>query len=189
MDALAIRRWCFRPAASSPRTTGRSSASLRAVKAIIMHGGSARFASIWKVCGNTEKVCLSWQICATRSVQFNSNRAMVRPWHIAPDKCAFEPRSQRGRDKDIINSPANVPFPCSQHGAPPGIVAATFLEFAEGINESSLGEGAKSRAFLRGEPVSPDVLFWVREVQFHVRNIEIATKNHWLPALQPNDVI
>src|SRR5688572_14336148 len=90
-------------------------------------------------------------------LNFNPDRAMVRPQDIRPDERPVEPGTQRSAQKEVINAPADVPRSGASHRAPPGVMTAGLLELAERVHEARLHKGAEAGALLRSKTVVPDV--------------------------------
>src|SRR6266478_7206767 len=107
---------------------------------------------------------------------------------MGANESAFEPRAERGGDLEVINPPTNVPLAHTPQGTPPGVMAAAFLKFAEGVQKARFDEGAETRPLLGREPMVAQVGFGMGKVQFGVGDIEIAAKDRRLPPRQLLDV-
>src|SRR5919108_4758412 len=112
------------------------------------------------------------------SIDFYAHRAMVGALHLGADEGALEAGTQRLRDQEKVDAPADVPVAGPGHGAPPRVMAAAFLELAEGVEETRLHKRVEAGAFFGREPVVPDIGLGVGEVKFSVRHVQVAAKNH-----------
>src|ERR1043166_329108 len=109
---------------------------------------------------------------------------MVRAEHVSADERAFEPRAQGSGNEEVINAPTNVPLPHARHRAPPGVMTAARLEFAKGVKEAGLNEGAETGPLFGREPMVADVGFGIGEVELRMSDIQVAAENDRLGSLQ-----
>jgi hypothetical protein len=80
----------------------------------------------------------------------------------------------------IINPPANVSLARFSIVTPPSVKFASFgVLRAENIDESSPHEIRKSSSFFICKTVLATILFWSREVDFFVRDVQISAKENW----------
>src|SRR6266436_5112240 len=113
---------------------------------------------------------------------------MVGAKNLWANEGVLEARTQQAGDQEIINAPADVPVAHTAHGAPPCVMAAARLKFAEGVNEAGFDKGAEASSFLGRESVIAFVRLGVGEVQLGVRDVEIAAEDDGLFALQHLEV-
>src|SRR5579883_2584452 len=109
---------------------------------------------------------------------------MIRTGNFAMDERALELGTQCRGNQKVINAPANVALARAAHRAPPGVMPAAALEFAERVNEASLHKGIEPGAFLDGETVVTDIRLGVREIYLGMRDLEVAAKDDRFPALE-----
>src|SRR2546421_4547402 len=103
---------------------------------------------------------------------------MVGAEHVAANKSALETRAQGGRDEEVINTPADIALANAGHRAPPGIVSAAFLEFAEGIEKTRFDERAESSAFFECEAMAASIGSWIGQIELSVCHVKIAAEDH-----------
>src|SRR5258706_6113498 len=75
------------------------------------------------------------------SMNLDPYRAMVGTGNIRANERASEARTQRFAQEKVIEPPANVPRTRACHRTPPGVMTATLLELAEGIQEAGVYQG------------------------------------------------
>src|SRR5439155_1657774 len=113
-------------------------------------------------------------------VDFNSDGAMVRAWHVVADEGAFEARAQGGADEEVVDAPTHVSASDTGHRTPPGIMPAIRLEHAESVEKTGLHKRGETGSFLGRETVIVHVVLWIGEVDFGVRHVEVAAEDDGL---------
>ena len=88
------------------------------------------------------------------------------------------------RNQKIVESPADVPGAGRAHGTPPRVMLRTLLEFTKGVEKPSSDKGIEPGAFLGRETVVLHVGLGIREINFRVRDVEVAAENDGLFLLQ-----
>ena len=117
-------------------------------------------------------------------VEFDSDRAVIRPQDFGSNKGILQVRSQSCGKEEVVDTPAHIPTSGARHRAPPGIVSAAFFELAEGVYKSRFEEGTKTFAFFDRETMVTDVCFRVRQVDFRVCHVEVTAEDHRFLLLQ-----
>src|SRR6266516_6193942 len=105
---------------------------------------------------------------------------MIGAEDFLADESALQPRTQGGADEEIIDAPADVPGAGIRHRAPPAVMTAALLEFAEGVDEARLHRRAEAGAFFGGESMVLYVCLRIGQIDFGVRHVEIAAENYRL---------
>jgi hypothetical protein len=109
---------------------------------------------------------------------------MIGSKDIAADESSFQSRTQRRREKKVVDAPADIPGADASHRAPPSVMSAAFLEFAESIDESGFHERVEASAFFGCEAVIAHVRLGIGEVELGVRHIEITAEDDRLLAIE-----
>ena len=112
--------------------------------------------------------------------EFDDDRAVVAAEDLRQDVGFFQARTQGAGDEEIIEPPADVPGARGAENAPPSVVSPTLLEFPERVQEAGVHEGTEALTLLDGEAVVADVGLGIGEVQFGVRDVEVAAEDHRL---------
>ena len=114
---------------------------------------------------------------------------MIAAQRVRADERGTQLRAQRGTDEKVIDAPADIARAHTGHRTPPRVMATAFLELTKRIYESGAHDGIKPGAFLGREAVVPRVGFWVRQIQFGVRHVQVTTENHRLSAFEHFKVV
>lgn len=109
---------------------------------------------------------------------------MVGAEEVVMDVGGFKMVKEAGRDEEVVDTPADVAFAGFRPMRPPGVALEGGVEIAEGVDEAGGKEVFDSLAFFVGEPGVMFVVFRAGEIERSVRDVEIATYNDRLCALE-----
>lgn len=103
---------------------------------------------------------------------------MIGTFDFGEDGGLFEFWKEGSRDKEVIESPANIAFSGFGSVGPPGVVVGFVgVLVAESVNETSFEEFGEIVTFLIGETSGIAVGVGVSEVDFSMGDIEITASN------------
>ena len=103
---------------------------------------------------------------------------MVRAEDFGKDIGFFEPGPERRRNAKIIDPPPDIPLPAIVELAPPGVMPFVFMKLTEGVDETAFNNMIEAGPFFVREPVALVIRVRMRQIDFGVRDIEVAAKNH-----------
>ena len=118
-------------------------------------------------------------------LEYKPYRAMVGTKDIRVYQCIFQPVFKAFRYKEIIDPPSCIFCPGTELIGPPRIDAFFVgIEITERIYETGLGESREFFSFIIGETGIFTVGFWVFQVDFFVRYVQVTAKNDRLGFFQ-----
>ena len=115
---------------------------------------------------------------------------MITSHHIRFDHAVAQSRLHLITHDEIVQSPADVPRPRIAHVAPPS-VSARFIgvQMSEGVEEAAFQHARHPVSLLLSEAGILLVGLRVGQVNFQMRDVEVAAQNNRLLIVQPLDVL
>src|SRR5271165_400857 len=109
---------------------------------------------------------------------------MIAAHHLGMDLGALHRRAQLSRHEYVVDSPSDVARPRIGEMTPPRIMSIALREQPKGIDEAGIHEILESGALLVRETLLAAIGFRVGQIEFGVRDIEVAAKNDRLGFFQ-----
>ncbi len=102
---------------------------------------------------------------------------MIRSQDLRVNLAGFDLVCRPVRNKEVINAPADIPFPGVSHVAPPGVFHLIRVQIAVCIHEAAAQQLLKGFALLVGESRVSAVRLGILQVDLACGHVQIATND------------
>jgi len=112
------------------------------------------------------------------------HRAVIGAKDLAANPRSRDSLPELLRDPKVVDSPADVPLPRVTAISPPTVSAGASVELTKRIEKPGVNDLVQSRALFVGKSRVPPIRLGIRQIDFVVGTVDIATKNHRLASVQ-----
>ena len=105
---------------------------------------------------------------------------MIRAWDGVVDNRVLHPIYQRFRDQEVVDPSADTALAGIEDIRPPGVLDSIWVEMAINIDKAVIQKFLHPSPLFREKAGIFLVRFWVFQIDWHVRGIEITSNNQRL---------